>query len=339
MKILKRISILLMVFVLMLNINASSQDKTGERPFGIVIHGGAGDMKKESMPPEEQEAYRKKLEEALTAGYNILKDGGKSLDAVETAIRIMEDSPLFNAGKGAVFTAEGTNELDASIMEGKTLNAGAVAAVKRVKNPIALARMVMEHSPHVMLAGEGAEKFAKEMGLPPVSNKYFYTKSRWESLQKIKKRKKEEEKKKQKEKNKKFGTVGAAALDKEGNLAAGTSTGGMTYKRFGRIGDSPVIGAGTYANNRTCAVSCTGHGEYFMRTLAAYDISALMEYKGLSLADAAATVLKKLEDMGGSGGLIAMDGKGNITMPFNTGGMFRGFKINDGEMVIKIFKE
>ncbi len=339
MKIIKRISILLIVFVLMLNVGALSRDKTGEKPFGIVIHGGAGSMKKGEMAPEKEKAYREKLKEVLTTGHNILKNGGTSLDAVETVIRLMEDSPLFNAGKGAVFNAEGANELDASIMEGKTLNAGAVAGVKRVKNPISLARTVMEHSPHVMMAGDGAETFAKKMGMTPVSKKYFFTKSRWESLQRKKKKKKEEQAKEQKEKSKKFGTVGAVALDKQGNLAGGTSTGGMTYKRYGRIGDSPIIGAGTYANNRTCAVSSTGWGEYFIRSVVAYDISALMEYKGLSLKEAAHTAIKKVGDLNGSGGVIAIDGSGNIAMPFNTSGMFRAYKINDGESVIKIYND
>jgi beta-aspartyl-peptidase (threonine type) len=334
MKKLKRISIQLMVFVLMLNISALSQDKTDAKPFGIVIHGGAGNMKKGEMPLEKEKAYHKKLKEVLTAGYNILKNGGTSLDAVETVIRMMEDSPLFNAGKGAVFTAEGTNELDASIMEGKNLNAGAIAGVKRVKNPISLARMVMEHSPHVMMAGDGAETFAKKMGMILVSQEYFFTKSRWERLQSIKK-----EEKKQKEKKKKFGTVGAVALDKQGNLAGGTSTGGMTYKRYGRIGDSPIIGAGTYANNRTCAVSATGWGEYFIRSVVAYDISALMEYKGLSVKEAAHIAIKKVGNLKASGGVIAIDSNGNIATPFNTSGMFRAYKINDGELVIKIYKD
>lgn len=330
----KNILFCLFFAVLMLTVSVPAQEKSVEQPFGIVIHGGAGVLSRDKIPGEKEKAYREKLHEALSAGYGILKAGGKSLDAVEAAIRILEDSPLFNAGKGAVFTGEGTNELDASIMDGKTLNAGAAAGVKHIKNPISLARMVMEHSPHVLLSREGAEVFAKKMGLPLVPETYFFTKGRWESLQKAKK--------KEKEKKKKFGTVGtvgAAALDKAGNLAAGTSTGGMTNKKFGRIGDSPVIGAGTYANNKTCAVSATGHGEYFIRAVAAYDISALMEYKGLSLKEAAyLVVMKKLKEMGGYGGVIAIDNKGNVAAPFNTTGMFRGFVGRDGKMVIKIFK-
>jgi len=327
------ICLCLIFMVITFTVNVSAQEKGMHRPFGIVLHGGAGLLSKKIMPEEKEKAYREKLKEALAAGYRILKKGGKSLDAVEAAIRILEDSPLFNAGKGAVFTGEGTNELDASIMDGKTLNAGAVAGVQHIKNPISLARMVMERSPHVLLSREGAEAFAKKMGLGLVPKEYFFTKRRWESLQKIK------EKEKKSQKNKKFGTVGAAALDKAGNLAAGTSTGGMTNKKFGRVGDSPLIGAGTYANNRTCAISATGHGEYFIRSVAAYDISALMEYGGLSLNEAAQlVVMKKLKEMGGYGGIIAIDYKGNISMPFNTSGMFRGYVGQDGKVYIKIFK-
>ncbi|HEX8185261.1 MAG TPA: isoaspartyl peptidase/L-asparaginase, partial [Blastocatellia bacterium] len=284
------------------------------RPFRLVIHGGAGAIERSKMTPELEKAYREKLAEALKAGHKILSDGGSSLDAVEAVIRIMEDSPLFNAGKGAVFTSEGTNELDSSIMDGATLKAGAVAGVKRIKNPISLARLVMERSPHVMMVREGAEAFAKQNGVEMVGPKYFFTERRWKELQESKKQ--EEQKSKTGSSTsgeKKYGTVGAVALDKAGNLAAGTSTGGMTNKKFGRVGDSPIIGAGTYANNRTCAVSATGHGEYFIRSVVAYDISALMEYGGLSLKDAAEkVVMDKLVKLGGEGGIIAIDKDGNI---------------------------
>jgi len=252
------------------------------------------------------------LKETLNVGYSILNKGGTSLDAVEATIRIMENSELFNAGKGAVFTNAGTNELDASIMDGRNLKAGAVARVKTVKNPISAARKVMEETWHVMLSGDGADKFAKEQGLDIVDPNYFYTQRRWDSLKKIQ--------------VEKHGTVGCVALDKHGNLAAGTSTGGLTNKRWGRVGDSPIIGAGTYANNQTCAVSGTGQGEYFIRGNVAYDVSAIMEYKGKSVGEAAQNVIRKLSDMGGNGGIITMDSKGNISMPFNTAGMYRGFR-------------
>jgi len=345
---------LLLVFLLVLCLSQAQPLQAEETPdIGIVIHGGAGTIVKGKMTPQKEAAYKAKLNEALDTGYAILKKGGTSLDAVEAAIRIMEDSPLFNAGKGAVFTGEGKNELDASLMEGKTLNAGAVAGVQHIKNPISLARLVMEQSPHVMLSREGAESFAQKMGVPLVKTDYFYTKSRWEGLQKAIKKEKDEEQQNTKIKEKtalinlavnreqeKFGTVGAAALDKHGNLAAGTSTGGMTNKKYGRIGDSPVIGAGTYADNLTCAVSCTGHGEYFIRSVVAYDVSALMKYGKLSLAEAADLVVnKKLVRLGGGGGLIAIDNKGNITMPFNTPGMYRGFIDKTGNRVVKIYND
>src|SRR5439155_7744793 len=246
------------------------------------------------------------------------KKGGSSLDAVEAAVRVLEDNPLFNAGKGAVFTHEGTNELDASIMDGRTLKAGAVAGLQHIRNPISLARLVMEKSPHVMLDGEGAEAFAKEMGMPFVAQKYFYTDERWQALQKVKSSPGPVSDKE------KHGTVGAAALDKQGNLAAATSTGGMTNKKFGRIGDSPIIGAGTYANNRTCAVSCTGDGEYFIREVVAHDVAALMEYKPMALKEAAQAPIDKVGKLGGTGGLIAIETDGNFAPPFNTAGLYRG---------------
>jgi L-asparaginase / beta-aspartyl-peptidase len=302
------------------------------KPFGLAIHGGAGTITK--MPQEKESAYISKLTEALETGYKILESGGSSLDAAEHVINILEDSPLFNAGKGAVLTDKGIAELDASIMNGKDLMAGAVAGVKHIKNPISLARIVMEKSPHVMMTGDGAEEFAKENGIELVDNSYFIVKERYERYLEMKK---EAEEKKDDDKH---GTVGCVALDKNGNLAAGTSTGGMMMKKFGRVGDSPIIGAGTYANNQTCAVSATGYGEYFIRLGVARDISDLMAYKGLSLKDAAEEVInKKLTELGGTGGVIAMDTKGNISMPFNTNGMFRGCRTNASNAVIKMYKE
>jgi beta-aspartyl-peptidase (threonine type) len=291
--------------------------------FAIAIHGGAGTITRKNMTPEKESGYRSKLEEALNTGYSILEKGGLSLDAVEATIRIMEDSELFNAGKGAVFTNTGTNELDASIMDGSNLKAGAVAGVKTVKNPIFAARKVMEETWHVMLSGDGADLFAKEQNLEIVDPIYFYTQRRWDSLKKIQ--------------SEKHGTVGCVALDKNGNLAAGTSTGGLTNKQWGRIGDSPIIGAGTYANNKTCAVSGTGQGEYFIRGNVAYDISAIMEYENLSVGKAARKVISKLSDLGGEGGVIAMDSHGNISMPFNTAGMYRGFRKSNSPAKILIY--
>lgn len=301
--------------------------------YGIVIHGGAGTILKSNMTPEKETAYSTALNEALQIGYKILESGGKSLDAVEAAIVFMEDSPLFNAGKGAVLTEKGGAELDASIMDGSTLMAGAVAGVKHVKNPIKLARLVMEKSPHVMLIGVGAEEFGKENGLKMVDPGYFITKERWEQYQKLIKY---EENKKKAEKH---GTVGAVALDKSGNLAAATSTGGMMMKKFGRVGDSPIIGAGTYANNNTCAVSATGYGEYFIRIGVAKDISALMEYKDYTLNKAAEEVIAKVGKLGGDGGVICIDKNGNVAMPFNTSGMYRGYLLNGSKPVTQIYKE
>jgi beta-aspartyl-peptidase (threonine type) len=317
----------------------------------FVIHGGAGTILKKDMSDEREKEYRTALAEALMLGYGVLKKGGPGLDAVEAAIRYMEDSPLFNAGKGAVFTSAGTNELDSSIMDGKTLKAGAVASLKHIKNPISLARMVMEKSKHVMLVGEGAEAFAKEQGVELVPQSYFYVESRFKALQREKaaeaaeaeKNKKPTEKKQEKDHgdplDHKYGTVGAVALDGEGNLAAGTSTGGISNKKFGRVGDSPIIGAGTYANNRTCGVSATGDGEYFIRSVVAHDLSALMEYKGLSVKEAADTVIEKVVKLGGNGGLIALDHDGTIAMSFSTSGMYRGRVGADGQPVVEIYKD
>jgi L-asparaginase / beta-aspartyl-peptidase len=320
--------------------------------LAFVIHGGAGVIKKGSLSPEREKQYRAKLEEALLAGYKALQAGKSGLDAVEIAIRMLEDSPLFNAGKGAVFTADGKNELDASIMDGKTLAAGAVAGLHHVKNPITLARAVMEKSPHVMMIGDGAEKFAKEQNIELVDAKYFWTQERWDSLQRILKQEKEKASETPATKPKgisqnlaelpynKFGTVGAVALDKDGNLAAGTSTGGMTTKKYGRVGDAPIIGAGTYANNDSCAVSATGWGEFFIRLGVARDICAVMEYRALPIQNAADLVIKqKLQKLGGDGGIIGLDKFGNIGISFNSEGMYRAYINSDGKPVVEIYKD
>ncbi|WP_142784731.1 isoaspartyl peptidase/L-asparaginase family protein [Changchengzhania lutea] len=310
--------------------------------FSIIIHGGAGTILRENLSPENEALYKTTLEKAIKVGHRILKHGGSSLDAVEKTINVLEDSPIFNAGKGAVFTHEGTNEHDASIMDGSNLNAGASAGTKTVKNPINLARAVMEHSPHVMLSGTGAETFAKEQGLELVDPNYFYTEKRMKSLERVKASEKNKVASFYDEdiQNSKYGTVGCAALDKFGNLAAGTSTGGMTNKRWGRIGDAPIIGAGTYANNKTCAISSTGWGEYFIRGMVAYDISALMEYRELSLREAAKEVIQtKLKNLGGTGGIIGIDKKGNMVMEFNTAGMYRATMDETGALYVGIFKD
>jgi beta-aspartyl-peptidase (threonine type) len=305
----------------------------GQQKYAIVIHGGAGVMSEDKMTKEQQNEYTAKLNEALELGDKMLKEGGEAVDVVVRVINVMEDSPLFNAGKGAVFTHDEKVELDASIMEGKSLNAGAIAGVQDIKNPINAAREVMLHSEHVFLSGKGASEFAKIQGLEIVPNEYFYTESRRESLMKLKKQERERTQKDN------TGTVGCAVLDKHGNICAGTSTGGMTNKRFGRIGDAPVIGAGTYANNNTCGISCTGHGEYYIRLGFARDISALMEYKKLSVSDACREEIRKLTELNGTGGVIAIDSNGNIAMEFNTSGMFRGYIKSSGEKEIAIFKE
>ncbi|WP_298509689.1 isoaspartyl peptidase/L-asparaginase family protein [uncultured Kordia sp.] len=339
--------LLFSIFLLHSCANTSSEEKTPKadakptNSIGLVIHGGAGTILKKNMTPELEAEYKATLEKAAKKGYEILQNGGSSLDAVEQTIHILENSPLFNAGKGAVFANNGKNELDASIMEGKTLNAGAVAGVTNLKNPISAARKVMENSSHVLLARKGAEEFAAAQGLEVVDTNYFFTEKRFKSLQRAK----------QGDKDKaayidpyikdyKHGTVGCVALDKNGNLAAGTSTGGMTNKKWNRIGDSPIIGAGTYANNKTCAVSSTGHGEYFIRAAVAYDISAMMEYKNLSLQEAAKEVIqKKLKNMGGDGGIIAIDAKGNLVAEFNTPGMYRAMVDEKGTITIGIYNE
>jgi len=302
---------------------------TPPRPsFMLVVHGGAGAIRRDEMTPALDSAYRDTLTRAIGAGYAVLHAGGSSLDAVTAVLRVLEDSPLFNAGKGAVFTSAGTIELDAAIMDGSTLRAGAVAGVQHIKNPIALARLVMERSPHVLLAGEGAEAFAKEQGMTLVPQSYFYTTRRRRELERAKGAHPQS-----------HGTVGAVAVDQEGRLAAGTSTGGVTNKLPGRIGDSPIIGAGTYADDQ-CAVSGTGVGEYFIRNVVAYDICARVRYKGESLEQAARDViLVKLVAQHGDGGVIALDKDGDFTMPFNTAGMYRGYVGPDGQIVVKIYKD
>ncbi len=319
--------IILSVLIITTSLHAVAQQK-----FAIVVHGGAGVMSKEKMSIEKQENYKTKLNEALELGEQMLKNGESAIDVVVKVINILEDSPLFNAGKGAVFTNDGKVELDASIMDGKTLNAGAIAGVRDIKNPVNAAREVMLHSEHVLLSGNGASEFAKKQGLEIVRNKYFHTRSRYESLMLLKKQERE------RTSSDNTGTVGCVVLDMQGNMCAGTSTGGMTNKKYGRIGDSPIIGAGTYANNKTCAVSCTGHGEYFIRLGFARDISALMEYKNLNVKDACTEEIRKLSELNGTGGVIAIDANGNIAMEFNTSGMFRGYVKWTGEKEIAIFK-
>ncbi|MET4139427.1 isoaspartyl peptidase/L-asparaginase [Pedobacter sp. UYP1] len=320
----------------------------GQEKYVMVIHGGAGTITRKNMSPEKEAAYIAALTKALQTGYEVLKSGKTSLDAVEATIHIMEDSPLFNAGKGAVFTHDGKNEMDAAIMDGKTMMAGAVAGVTTIKNPISAARAVMEKSEHVMMVGPGAESFAKQAGIEIVDPEYFYTKERWDGLQQAIKEDSTKSvldhgnKKSMKlgtlNRDYKFGTVGAVALDKNGNLAAGTSTGGMTNKKYGRVGDSPIIGAGTYANNATAGISCTGWGEFYIRNVVAHDISAMMEYKNMSVADASRAALDKVGKMGGDGGLIALDAKGNVSMPFNTEGMYRGTVTENGKIEVLIYK-
>lgn len=306
--------------------------------FAIALHGGAGTILKGNMTEEREAEYRAKLLEALTAGRDVLASGGTSVDAVETAIVIMENSPLFNAGVGAVFTSEGKNELDASIMDGSTLNAGAISGVRIVKNPIKLARKVMEDSPHVMLQSDGAESFAASHDVEIVDPEYFFTQRRYDQLLRVREMP-EGTMMLEHDGDHRFGTVGIAALDTHGNLAAGTSTGGMTNKSWGRVGDTPIIGAGTYANNASCAVSATGAGEYFIRATVARNICALMEYSGLTLEEAAnKIVMEQLVDMGGEGGIISVDKDGNVALTFNTKGMYRGSWVSGGEPYIGIYE-
>ncbi|MEM9931755.1 MAG: isoaspartyl peptidase/L-asparaginase, partial [Bacteroidota bacterium] len=313
--------------------------------YAIVIHGGAGTIQRGQVSEQEEAEIRASLDQALSVGEEILAQGGSALDAVEQTIHILEDAPYFNAGRGAVFNHAGINEMDASFMDGATLNAGAVGGVTYIRNPISAARAVMEKSEHVLLTGHGAEQFAATQDLEVMEPRYFYTQERWDALQRRLKEDAEAEESKDKKTgyqwdgksdDYKYGTVGCVALDLAGNIAAGTSTGGMTNKRYNRIGDSPIIGAGTYANNATCGVSCTGHGEYFIRYAVAHDVSARMQYLNESVDQAATTLIQEtLKPVGGSGGLIALDAKGNISMPFNTPGMYRGYA-KKGERVVKM---
>ncbi|WP_282031281.1 isoaspartyl peptidase/L-asparaginase family protein [Winogradskyella eximia] len=308
------------------------------KTYSIAIHGGAGTLVKGMMTPDLESQYKDALRLALEAGYTFLEEGKTAIEAVEEAVRLLEDSHLFNAGKGSVFTATESHEMDASIMDGKTLNAGAVSLITGIKNPVSLARDVMEKSEHVFLAGDGAMQFAKELNYKLEDATYFYDEFRhnqWLEIKDTDSFQLDHAKKK----DSKFGTVGAVACDQEGNIAAATSTGGMTNKKWGRVGDSPMIGAGNYANNKTCAISCTGSGEFFIRGVVAYDVACLMEHKGMSVKEASSEVInKRILDIGGDGGLIAVDSKGNIAMPFNTEGMYRGQKSSNGIDAVSIYK-
>ena len=307
-----------------------------QAPISIAVHGGAGTILASNMTPELKIAYEQALKDALEAGHSVLAAGGKSTDAVAAAVVVLEDFPLFNAGKGSVFNHLGKHEMDAAIMDGSNLMAGACSGIKNVKNPVLLAQYIMLKSPHVLLCGDGAEAFAKSQELAFETDDYFFQETRYQQWQAAA----SEGKIQLDHSDKKFGTVGAVALDQHGNLAAATSTGGMTNKKFGRMGDSPIIGAGTYANNATCAVSCTGDGEYFIRTVVGHDISCLMEYKGLSLEEACHVLVhQKLVGIGGEGGLIAVDKNGQVALPFNSAGMYRGYRINQEEAVVKIYKD
>lgn len=350
---------LLFLFVLFLLIGCNppkKQDKatfTGlaeeKQTIALAIHGGAGTIKRENMTEEQEAKYRKILAQALNEGFSVLEAGGSALDAVMTAVKIMEDSPLFNAGKGAVFTHDGRNEMDAAIMDGKTKNAGAVAGITRVKNPITAAYAVMVNSPHVFLMGDGAEVFAQEQGLELVDPSYFRVEERYEQLLRILEQEKkakeqsipmEKEKEKLPSRDREFGTVGAVAVDQNGNLAAATSTGGMANKRYGRVGDVPVIGAGTYADNETCAVSATGHGEFFIMAVVGHEIAAQIKHGGKSLPEAAEdVVMNQLVEMKGEGGVIGIDRNGTITMPFNSQGMYRGYIREMGQGKTFIFSD
>lgn len=338
---------LLMALIATSFISVSNNALSAEVPFAIAIHGGAGTIEKSKFTPKEEQAYRAKLTQAVEAGYKVLEQGGESLDAITAAIQVMEQSTYFNAGRGAVYTYDGSHELDASIMDGRNRQAGAVAGVKHVESPINLARLVMDNSVHVMLSGQGAEEFAKEQGIPLIENNLFDTEHRYKALLKAK-QKLDKAKATSKDyqaahkalpNNYKMGTVGAVALDKNGNLAAGTSTGGMTAKRYGRIGDAPVIGAGTFAENESCAVSATGHGEYFIRYNVASDICARVKYQGKTITQAGDEVINGvLAPIGGTGGVIIVDTKGNISLPFNTSGMYRASKSNTQATYVGIFK-
>ncbi|WP_312923667.1 isoaspartyl peptidase/L-asparaginase family protein [Empedobacter brevis] len=333
----------LILSILTISIDA----QTKEDKIVLVIHGGAGTILKKNMTSEKEKAYRDALTVSLTKGYEVIQRGGESENAVIEAIKVMEDSPLFNAGKGAVFTHEGKNELDASLMIGHTMQAGAVAGVTTIKNPILAAKAVLQNSAHVMMIGKGAEEFAEKQGLEIVAPSYFKTEERWKSLQKVLEKDKEKTELDHDTKtqayvpfnfvDEKFGTVGAVALDYQGHISAGTSTGGMTNKRFGRVGDSPIIGAGTYANKEV-GVSSTGWGEYFIKAVAAYDVAALMNYKNLSSKQAGEEVIKKIGQLGGDGGMIILDKNGQASFPFNTAGMYRGSITQSGKITIEIYQ-
>ncbi len=347
MKLYEGLCLFMLIFSLSCSVSTGDKNETmihhsdaqKAAPYAIAIHGGAGTILKEHITEEKEKAIRAVLDKALETGRKILDEGGTSMDAVQQTIIVLENSEYFNAAKGAVFNHEGKNELDASFMDGKTQNAGAIGGVSNIKNPILLARAVLEKSNHVLLTGKGAETFADEVGIEKVDPAYFRTEARWESLQRAKDKEAKTGFKFDQGEDFKYGTVGCAALDRHGNLAAGTSTGGMTNKRYNRIGDSPIIGAGTYADNATCAVSSTGHGEYFMRYVVAYDIHARMAYGKESFQDAANTVIMKtLKEKGGTGGIIGVDKYGNVAMPFNTPGMYRGYA-KPGEKKIFIYAE
>jgi L-asparaginase / beta-aspartyl-peptidase len=314
------------------------------QPFSIVIHGGAGTILKEDMTPELEKAYQQGLDDALTAGYGVLEQGGSAVNAIKAAIVVLEDNLLFNAGRGSVFTKKGVQEMDAAIMDGKNREAGAIAGVRNVRNPIELAAEVMHNSNHVFLSGKGANDFAIKQGIKLEPDEFFFSQFRydqWKEMRDSDNYSLDHTHSGLEElmKDKKFGTVGAAACDAEGNIAAGTSTGGMTNKKYGRIGDSPIIGAGTYANNTTCAISCTGHGEPFIRAVAAHDVSSMMEYKNLSLHDAMHEVVhNKLTAIEGEGGMIGVDAHANISMMFNSAGMYRAMQHSNGEKIIAIYK-
>jgi beta-aspartyl-peptidase (threonine type) len=335
--------IVLLVALTLISCQPQPEKENKTPNFGIVIHGGAGTILKKNMTPEMEAQYRETLALAIQTGHAILKAGGSSQEAVEKTIHVMEDSPLFNAGKGAVLTADETIELDASFMNGATLDAGAIAGVQTIKHPISAAIAVMEDSPHVMLSGKGAEAFAASQGLELVSPEYFYTERRINALKRVKEKEQQTAFTPQEWedfKNQKFGTVGCVALDQAGNLAAGTSTGGMTNKRWNRIGDAPIIGAGTYANNASCAISATGWGEFFIRSVVAHDIAALMEYKNLSIQEAARIVIhEKVAKLGGDGGIVGIDKQGNIAMEMNTAGMYRAHMDAQGNLTVKIYKD
>ncbi len=350
--IMKKITFLFLTFLILISCNEVDSSKNTKKEtkktlntFAIVIHGGAGGIRRKYINEEQQKAYTAKLQEALDAGYAVLEKNGNSLDAVQAAINVMENSPLFNAGKGAVYNSEGNQEMDASIMDGKTLNAGAVAGVNHIKNPILAARVVMDSSKHVLLSGKGAEILAKKYGIEMVDSSYFFTQKRLNQLRKIQGTEKTQLDhtafliKNELIDDHKYGTVGAVAIDKNGNIAAGTSTGGVTNKKYGRIGDSPIIGAGTYANNLTCGISCTGTGEYFMRTVAAHEVSNLIRYKGLSPDKALHEVIfNQIGKLGGKGGMILIDKNADIFWDFNSNGMFRGYKKSNGESKVLMFR-